>query len=80
MQFFNSKIDEVEVNNQKYFVKRDDLLNSDFSGNKARKFHYFLNEDLTEYKKIISHGSIQSNAMYSLSVLAKLKNLELKIV
>ncbi len=51
MQFFNSKIDEVEVNNQKYFVKRDDLLNSDFSGNKARKFHYFLNEDLTEYKK-----------------------------
>ena len=43
MQFFNSKIDEVEVNNQKYFVKRDDLLNSDFSGNKARKFHYFLN-------------------------------------
>ncbi|QKJ27750.1 1-aminocyclopropane-1-carboxylate deaminase [Aliarcobacter cibarius] len=76
MQFFNSKIDEVEVNNQKYFVKRDDLLNSDFSGNKARKFHYFLNEDLTEYKKIISHGSIQSNAMYSLSVLAKLKNLE----
>ena len=76
MQFFNSKIDEVEVNIQKYFVKRDDLLNSDFSGNKARKFHYFLNEDLTEYKKIISHGSIQSNAMYSLSVLAKLKNLE----
>ena len=76
MQFFNSKIDEVEVNNQKYFVKRDDLLNSDFSGNKARKLHYFLNRDLTEYKKIISHGSIQSNAMYSLSVLAKLKNLE----
>ena len=76
MQFFNSKVDEIELNNQRYFIKRDDLLNSDFSGNKARKFHYFLNQDLSNYKKIISHGSIQSNAMYSLSVLAKLKNLE----
>lgn len=75
MYFFNSKVDEIELNNQKYFVKRDDLLDNDFSGNKARKFHYFLNEDLSKYKKIVSHGSIQSNAMYSLSVLAKLKNL-----
>ncbi len=76
MHFFNSKVDEIELNNQKYFVKRDDLLDNDFGGNKARKFHYFLNQDLSKYKKIISHGSIQSNAMYSLSVLAKLKNLK----
>lgn len=76
MHFFNSKVDEIELNNQKYFVKRDDLLDSDFSGNKARKFHYLLDQDLSKYKKIISYGSIQSNAMYSLSVLAKLKNLK----
>lgn len=57
-------------------MKRDDLLHKDFSGNKARKFYYFLQDELKGINKIISYGSIQSNAMYSLSVLAKLKALE----
>ena len=43
------------------------------SGNKARKFFYFLKNEFKDIKKISSHGSAQSNAMYSLSVLAKLK-------
>ncbi len=76
MNYINSPIDEIILNNQKYFVKRDDKLDCDFSGNKARKFYYFLNSDLKGIKKIISHGSNQSNAMYSLSVLCKLKNLQ----
>ncbi|MFA7087214.1 MAG: 1-aminocyclopropane-1-carboxylate deaminase [Aliarcobacter sp.] len=76
MQFINSKTSKIFLNNQKYFVKRDDLLHSDFSGNKARKFYYFLKNDLQGIEKIISHGSNQSNAMYSLSVLCKLKNLK----
>lgn len=59
-----------------YFVKRDDLLDKHFSGNKARKFHYYLHNDFPHIKKIISHGSAQSNAMYSLSVLAKIKGWE----
>ena len=75
MKFTNSKTSEIFLNNQRYFVKRDDLLHSDFSGNKARKFYYFLKNDLQGIEKIISHGSNQSNAMYSLSVLCKLKNL-----
>lgn len=76
MEIINSRVDEVFLNNQKYFIKRDDLLHSDFSGNKARKFYYFLKSDLSAYKKIISYGSAQSNAMYSLSVLCRLKNLK----
>ncbi len=76
MQIANSRVDEIFLNNQKYFIKRDDLLHIDFSGNKARKFYYFLKSDLSSYKKIISYGSAQSNAMYSLSVLCKLKNLK----
>ena len=76
MQFSNSKTSEIFLNNQRYFVKRDDLLHSDFSGNKARKFYYFLKNDLQGIEKIISYGSNQSNAMYSLSVLCKLKNLK----
>ena len=76
MKFTNSKTSEIFLNNQRYFVKRDELLHSDFSGNKARKFYYFLKNDLQGIEKIISHGSNQSNAMYSLSVLCKLKNLK----
>ena len=75
MNYTNSPIEKINFNNQEYFVKRDDLLNPNFSGNKARKFYYFLKNDLQGIEKIISHGSNQSNAMYSLSVLCKLKNL-----
>ena len=76
MNYINSPIEQITFNNQKYFIKRDDLLHPDFSGNKARKFYYFLKNDFPSIKKIISHGSAQSNAMYSLSVLAKLKGLK----
>jgi len=55
------------------YLKRDDLLDIDFSGNKARKFHYYLENDFPVITKVVSYGSSQSNAMYSLSVLAKMK-------
>ena len=74
MNYTNSPIQQVTFNEQKYFIKRDDLLNSDFSGNKARKFYYYLINDFPNIKKVVSFGSSQSNAMYSLSVLCKLKN------
>lgn len=48
----------------------------DFSGNKARKLYYFLINDFSNIKRLISYGSNQSNAMYSMSVLAKLKGWE----
>lgn len=74
MNYTNSPIHQVTFNKQKYFIKRDDLLNPDFSGNKARKFYYYLINDFPNIKKVVSFGSSQSNAMYSLSVLCKLKN------
>ena len=74
MNYTNSPIEKINFNNQEYFVKRDDLLNPNFSGNKARKFYYYLINDFPNIKKVVSHGSSQSNAMYSLSVLCKLKN------
>jgi 1-aminocyclopropane-1-carboxylate deaminase len=76
MNYTNSPIQKITFNNQKYFVKRDDLLNSDFSGNKARKFYYYLINDFPKVKKVVSFGSSQSNAMYSLSVLCKIKGLK----
>lgn len=75
MNYTNSPIQQITFNKRKYFIKRDDLLHIDFSGNKARKFYYFLKNDFPNIKKIVSHGSAQSNAMYSLSVLCKLKGL-----
>ncbi len=68
-------IEEFTFRGKKYFIKRDDLTHPLFSGNKARKLWFLLKKDLSSYKKIISHGSAQSNAMLSLSVLAKEKNL-----
>ncbi len=73
-----SPIEDIEFDNFKIAIKRDDLLHPDFSGNKARKFIYFLEKDLQDIKKIISFGSNQSNAMYSLSVLCKDKNIDFK--
>ena len=75
MNYTNSPIEQITFNSRKYFIKRDDLLHKDFSGNKARKFYYFLKNDFPNIKKVVSHGSAQSNAMYSLSVLCKIKGL-----
>jgi 1-aminocyclopropane-1-carboxylate deaminase/D-cysteine desulfhydrase-like pyridoxal-dependent ACC family enzyme len=68
-----SPIEKITFRDRDYFVKRDDLLHKHFSGNKARKFHYFLTNDFPKIETLISHGSAQSNAMYSLSVLAKMR-------
>ena len=70
---FSSPIEEKTFKNRTIYIKRDDLLSKEFSGNKARKFHYYLKNDFPKVKKVISYGSNQSNAMYSLSVLAKIK-------
>lgn len=69
-------IEKVTFGGFSYLIKRDDLSDSRFSGNKARKLHYFLNLDFKNFKKIISYGSPQSNAMYSISHLAKIKGVE----
>lgn len=73
----NSPVTKVLYNDLELFIKRDDLLDKDFSGNKARKFHYFLEHDFKGISKIISYGSAQANSLYSLSVLAKIKGVQL---
>ena len=72
----SSPVQTIKFENHTFFLKRDDLIDPDFSGNKARKFYYFLQNDFPDIEKIVSYGSAQSNAMYSLSVLAKMKGWE----
>ena len=69
----NSPIEKKTFCHQEIYIKRDDLLHPNFSGNKARKFYYFLDNESPHIKKMISYGSTQSNAMYSLSVLTKMR-------
>jgi 1-aminocyclopropane-1-carboxylate deaminase/D-cysteine desulfhydrase-like pyridoxal-dependent ACC family enzyme len=61
---------------REFLIKRDDLTDREFSGNKARKLHYFLHRRFPHIKRVISYGSAQSNAMYSLSVLSKRRGWE----
>jgi 1-aminocyclopropane-1-carboxylate deaminase/D-cysteine desulfhydrase-like pyridoxal-dependent ACC family enzyme len=68
-----SIIQTICFKDKQYFLKRDDLLDGHFSGNKARKFYYYLYHDFPHTMHLVSHGSPQSNAMYSLSVLAQRK-------
>ena len=76
MFFPPSPFEKRMFQNQLFYLKRDDLLSQDFSGNKARKFHFFLTHDFPHISRVVSSGSNQSNAMYSLSVLARLKGWE----
>ncbi len=59
-----------------FLLKRDDLIHNAFSGNKARKILYYLDNLPSNITTIVSYGSLQSNAMYSLSYFAKLKKLK----
>jgi len=59
-----------------FLLKRDDLISKELSGNKARKAYYYLNNIPRNITTIKSFGSIQSNAMYSLSFIAKKLGLE----
>ncbi len=68
-----SPIQTITFENHTFYLKRDDLIHPDFSGNKARKLYYFLTHDLPHIDRVVSYGSAQSNAMYSLSVLAKMR-------
>jgi 1-aminocyclopropane-1-carboxylate deaminase len=74
--FYSSAFQSHFFQNRTIYLKRDDLLHPYFSGNKARKFYYFLTHEFPHIKRVVSSGSNQSNAMYSLSVLARLKGWE----
>lgn len=60
----------VDFYGQVIYLKRDDLFSSDLSGNKFRKLFFYLDRDLTSYKRIVSYGGVQSNAMLSIAALA----------
>ena len=77
MTFAETPVDSMIFRGHTLFVKRDDLLHPQFSGNKARKFAYFLDTDFSDITHLIGFGSAQANSLYSLAALAKLKGWQL---
>ena len=71
-----SPVEMITFEGRSIYLKRDDLIHQDFSGNKARKFYHYLYSDFPDIRKVVSYGSSQSNAMYSLSVLARMRGWE----
>jgi len=56
-----------------FFVKRDDLIDPLLSGNKYRKLYKLIQTPRAQYKKLISYGGTQSNAMLSIAALCHQK-------
>ena len=52
MTFDSSPVQSILFDNKQFYLKRDDLLHPDFSGNKARKLYYFLQNDFPVQAKI----------------------------
>lgn len=52
----------IQLNNNSFFIKRDDLIPFSFGGNKARKSVYFFNKILSEdFDTVVTYGSGSSN-------------------
>ena len=74
---------KIEFRSQTFYVKRDDLFfghskgELGLNGNKGRKLQHYINADLPDITTIVSFGSAQSNMLYSLSCLARLRGWKL---
>ena len=71
-------LQQYSFKNINFLLKRDDLISIDFSGNKARKIDWYIDNLPSNKDTIVSYGSIQSNAMYSLSKFANIMGLSFK--
>ncbi|SIO95032.1 D-cysteine desulfhydrase [Vibrio spartinae] len=64
---------EHTFNGKHFYLKRDDLLHPQFSGNKARKLMTLLDTPLPQITTLISYGSPQANSLFSFAALAQLR-------
>ncbi|WP_375753715.1 1-aminocyclopropane-1-carboxylate deaminase/D-cysteine desulfhydrase [Vibrio sp. HN007] len=78
MKLSDSPITRHCFHGHPFHLKRDDLLHSQFSGNKARKFLALLNGDFSEVHTLVGYGSAQANSLYSLAVLSACRGWKLK--
>jgi 1-aminocyclopropane-1-carboxylate deaminase/D-cysteine desulfhydrase-like pyridoxal-dependent ACC family enzyme len=68
-----SAISKLPIQNRVVWVKRDDLQNNFYPGNKFRKLHSVLkklNSNSTSYSRVVSFGGCQSNMMLAVATMA----------
>ena len=73
----NSVVSKIDLDDRVFFVKRDDLIDPYLAGNKYRKLYTLLKTPKQKYKKIISYGGTQSNAMLAIAAMCSSKGWEL---
>ena len=74
MQFFDeNRIEAFIFRNKSFYVKRDELLDPLLSGNKYWKLYALIQMPEQRYKKVVSYGGTQSNAMLSIATLCHQK-------
>ncbi|WP_028024025.1 pyridoxal-phosphate dependent enzyme [Enterovibrio calviensis] len=78
MKLANSPVTQHMFEDIPFFLKRDDLLHSQFSGNKARKLMSLLQHDDPNITHLIGYGSPQANSLLSLAALAAIKGWQLE--
>ena len=72
----SSPISKFILDGREFLVKRDDLIDPYLAGNKYRKLYRLLQTPSSKYKKIISYGGTQSNAMLAIAAMCKSKDWE----
>ncbi|MEA1919056.1 MAG: 1-aminocyclopropane-1-carboxylate deaminase, partial [Campylobacterota bacterium] len=69
-----SPITKISFRGRDFYIKRDELLHCELSGNKFRKLYQLIQTPSSQFSKIISYGGTQSNAMLAIAYLANEKN------
>ncbi|MEA3521970.1 MAG: pyridoxal-phosphate dependent enzyme [Campylobacterota bacterium] len=65
-----SPVTKLSLRGREFYIKRDELLHHELSGNKFRKLYQLIQTPSSKYSKIISYGGTQSNAMLAIAYLA----------
>ena len=68
-----SRVDRLLLRGEIFFIKRDDLIDPLLSGNKYRKLYSLIQAPAEQYKRLLSYGGTQSNAMLSIAALCHQK-------
>ncbi len=73
LTFRSSAVEPFSWRGLHFYVKRDDLIDPRFSGNKLRKLYSLFKFDNERFERVVSYGGAQSNAMLSIAYLAAMK-------
>jgi len=68
-----SAVECITLRGRQFHIKRDDLIDPLLSGNKYRKLYSLIHTPTDQYRRIVSHGGTQSNAMLSIAALCRQK-------